>query len=109
LILYGFGSLLLDDDWFSHQPEALSQLRDTYLAAWTRYAPMPRLQAAFVLWNRLRPFFLAAHQSTIVAAYQEMLSGSAYIPETATGNTLQDMQWWLASHWRHLLQSFESA
>ncbi|HLK61338.1 MAG TPA: hypothetical protein VKU00_32610 [Chthonomonadaceae bacterium] len=102
---YGFGSLFLDDDWFPEQPEALSRLRDAYLEAWTPYGSMPHLQAAFTLWQRLRPLFEAAHQSHVVATYQSMLGGNVYLSETATGNALQHMQWWLASHWRSLLHS----
>lgn len=103
---YGFGSLFLDDDWFPQQPELMFRLRDAYLDAWTQYVPLPRLQAAFELWGRLRPLFLAAHQSHVVASYQELLVGesNSYVSETATGNALQYMQWWLSSHWRNLLE-----
>ncbi|MBB6054013.1 aminoglycoside phosphotransferase family protein [Armatimonas rosea] len=103
---YGFGSLFLDDDWFPQQPELVSDLRDAYLDTWTQYAPLPRLQAAFELWGRLRPLFLAAHQSHVVASYQERLGGesNSYVAETATGNALQYMQWWLSNHWRNLLK-----
>jgi hypothetical protein len=103
---YGFGDLLLDDDWFANDSEVLSRLRDAYLESWTAFAPLPQLRAAFTLWRRLRPLFMAAHQSYVVSAYHRMLNGCDYLPETATGNALQHMQWWLAQHWRTLLQGF---
>lgn len=103
---YGFGSLLLDDDWFPEHPTSLSRLRDAYLETWTNYGPLNYLQEAFTLWQRLRPLFVAAHQSHIVSRYQSMLGGNAYTAESATGNALQHMQWWLANHWRVLLRSY---
>ncbi|HLK58754.1 MAG TPA: phosphotransferase [Chthonomonadaceae bacterium] len=104
---YGFGALLLDDDWFPERPDTVSRLRDVYLEAWTGYASLPQLREAFARWRRLRSLFAAIHQSHVVAAYQERLQGQDYLLETATGNALQHMQWWLASHWRETIRSFE--
>lgn len=100
---YGFGSLLLDDDWFTEQPEARMKLRDTYLDPWTLFLPQAQLVAAFELWKRIRSLFQVAHQSHIVGSYLKMLGGHDYVAETATGNSMQHMQWWLAAGLRQLL------
>jgi hypothetical protein len=102
---YGFGSLFFDDDWFPEQPEALPQLEAAYLEPWTAFLPRERLLTAFALWKRLRPLLEAMHQSRVIAAYQAMLEEEDYVPETATGNALETMQWWPAAGLRKLIRT----
>ena len=97
--------LLADDDWFPQQPQAKNDLRDLYLEAWEEYAPPAHLAAAFALALRLYRLYRALHQSRLIDSYRQMLGGSLPSPETASGNSLQYMQWWLAAGLRNLLHS----
>lgn len=94
--LPGFGDLLFDDDWFPDQPDFADRMRDSYLEPWTVYQPLPRLQAAYERAKPLRKLFGAIHQGRLIAAYQQLLGGQDYVPETPTGNSLLHMQWWFA-------------
>jgi hypothetical protein len=94
--LAGFGDLLYDDDWFPDQPDFADRMRDAYLQPWMAYQPLPRLRAAYERAKPLRKLFGAIHQGHLIAAYQQMLDGQDYVPETPTGNALQHLQWWFA-------------
>jgi hypothetical protein len=102
--LSGLGDLLYDDDWFPDRPDFNDRVRDAYLQPWTPYAPMQRLQAAFKLSQRLRTLLAAIHQGRLIAAFQQMLGGQDYIPETPTGNSIHHLQWWLGQKLRTLAQ-----
>jgi Phosphotransferase enzyme family len=102
--LSGLGDLLYDDDWFPDQPDFSDRVRDAYLQPWTAYAPMHRLQAAFNLSQRLRTLLAAIHQGRLIAAFQQMLGGQDYIPETPTGNAFHHLQWWLGQKFQTLAQ-----
>jgi len=101
---FGLGDLIEDDDWFPEQSDFRERVRDAYLEAWTGVQPPEELRTAYRLSQPVRGLYLALHQNRVTAAFQEMLGGQDYLPETPTGNWLQYLQWWLAHHLQKLLR-----
>jgi hypothetical protein len=102
--LSDFGDLFYDDDWFPGRPDFADRMRDAYLQPWTAYLPLPELQAAFRQAQPLRKLYAAVQQGRLIAAYQQLLGGQDYVPETPSGNALTHMQWWFADELQALVR-----
>jgi aminoglycoside phosphotransferase (APT) family kinase protein len=96
------GDLLEDNDELPSAPETIDRLRECYLEAWTRYAPMDRLLTTYRRCRSLRPLLHALGSERTVALYQGMLDRPNHCRITATGWSLGQAQWWLADHLRKL-------
>jgi hypothetical protein len=70
---HGYGTLMLDDDWFAPESQTASaRVEWAYLSPWAAYVGERQLAEAFVAWKPLRHLFLAERQMAIVESFQEI-------------------------------------
>ncbi|MBC7806356.1 MAG: phosphotransferase, partial [Akkermansiaceae bacterium] len=70
---YGYGTLILDDDWFGPDAQvATARVEWAYLSPWAAYAGPQQMAEAFVLWKPLRHLFIAERQIEIITSFQEL-------------------------------------